>query len=499
MGIPIEDMNYQKIGDGRSPLTKLHDWVVVGLRHRRLATITFVGVLLGAAVGAFLLPPHYQTNIKILVKHERLDPLVSADMSNTMPQNIAGVSESEVSSEVELIKSRDLMEKVVTTCGLQNAMSRFWPYPKDPQKRIATAVRRFQSALKVEVLPKTSLISLSYEATNPQQAAQVLNTLVNLYMEKHMSVHQPAGTFEFFQTQTHQYEQGLARAESSLVNFRKEQGVVSPEQEKVATLEKLSEFRAQLTQTQAAIAETLQRKRVLESQSSTLPSRMTTEMRLSDNPQLMGQLKSTLLSLELKRTELLQKYEPTYRLVQEVDTELEQTRAAIQTAEKSQLREETTDRNPTYAWVDSELARARSELAAEQARAQSLTRTLRDYADRASELDRKGAAEQDLLRDKKAQEDNYLLYQRKQEEARISNALDRSRIGNVAVAEAAVVPVLPSRSRMLILLAGLFAAVAVSTISLGVAEYLNPSFRTAEDVQELLQLPVFASMLTDDN
>jgi len=175
-----------------------------------------------------------------------------------------------------------------------------------------------------------------------------------------------------------------------------------------------------------------------------------------------------------------------------------QTRAAIETAEKSQLRDESSNRNPTYEWVDSELAKARSELAAEQARAQALTRTLRTYEEQASELDGQSATEQDLLRDKKAQEDNYLLYRRKQEEARISNALDRSRIVNVAVAEAAVVPVLPIRSRLLILLAGVFVAIMVSVISLGAAEYLNPSFRTPEDIQDKLQLPVLASVVTND-
>ena len=493
----MNDLYYPKT-DTRLPLTKLHDWATVGLRHRRLAVMSFVGVLVGAAVGAFLLPPRYQTNIKILVKHERLDPLVSADVSSTMPQNLVGVSESEVNSEVELIKSHDLLEKVVTTCGLQNSGSYFPFFRSSPRKMIATAVRKLQTDLKVEVLAKTSLISVTYDATNPQQAAQVLNTLVNLYMEKHMAVHQPAGTFEFFQKQTQQFEQGLAEAESRLVKFRKEQGVVSPEQEKMSTLEKLSEFRAQLTQTQALISETQQRTRVLESQAGSLPARMTTEIRASDNPQLMGQLKVTLLNLELKRTELLQKFEPTYRLVKELDTQLVQTRAAIETAEKSQLREESSNRNPTYEWVDSELAKARSELAAEQARAQALTRTLRTYEEQASELDGKSATEQDLLRDKKAQEDNYLLYRRKQEEARISNALDRSRIVNVAVAEAAVVPVLPIRSRLLILLAGVFAAIMVSVISLGAAEYLNPSFRTPEDIQDKLQLPVLASVVTND-
>jgi uncharacterized protein involved in exopolysaccharide biosynthesis len=493
----MEDVNHRKT-DARPPLTKLHDWVTVGLRHRRLAVISFVGVLLGAILGAFLLPPRYQARIKILVKHERLDPLVSAYSASSLPQNTVSVSDTEVNSEIELIKSRDLLEKVVTACGLQNTVTHFWPNPSrlggDPQKKLATAVRNLQAALKVELLPKTDLISVTYDAASPQQAAPVLNTLVNLYMEKHMAVHQPAGTFEFFQKQTQQYEQGLAQAEFRLVEFRRKLGVVSPEQEKVATLQKLSEFQAELKQTQAAIAESEQRRQALEVQARTLPSRMTTEMRVSDNPQLMGQLKFTLLNLELKRTELLQKFEPTYRLVKEVDTQLEQTQAAIQAAEKSQLHDETTNRNPTYEWVDSELAKASSELAAEQARAEALSRTLRSYEQQAGALDQKQAVEQDLLRDKKAQEENYLLYQRKQEEARISNALNQSRIVNVTVAEAAAVPVLPSRSRAFTLLAGLLAAIAASVVAVAAGEYLNPSFRTLDDVQESLDVPVLASV-----
>src|SRR6202023_155115 len=200
----------------------------------------------------------------------------------------------ELNSEIELIKSRDLLEKVVLACGLETTATRFWPHAPggapDPKQ---------------------------LEAAHPNQAAQVLNTLVSLYMEKHMAVHQPAGTFEFFQKQTQQYAQGLAQAESHLVEFSRTQGVVSPEQQKVATLQKLSEFQAELKQTQASISETVERIHNLETQSRILPSRMTTAVRMSDNPQLMGQLKSTLLSLELKRTELLEKFEPTYRLVLE--------------------------------------------------------------------------------------------------------------------------------------------------------------------------------------
>jgi uncharacterized protein involved in exopolysaccharide biosynthesis len=482
----------------RAPLTKLQDGLTVGFRHRRVATLSFLGVFLGAVVGTILLPSRYQANTKILVKHERMDPLVSADSSSPMPQSLEGVTDVEVNSEVELIRSPDLLAKVVTTCGLEKMpagfLSPLWGRHKDPQKALAAAVRTLRNDLKVEALPKTNLISVTYEATRPQLAAQVLQKLVDLYMEKHLEVHQPAGTFEFFQKQTEQYERGLWEAESRLIDFRQAQGVVAPTQEKMATLEKISEFRAELKQTQAAIAETEKRTQVLGAQAGSVPTRMTTERRLSDNPQLMGQLKATLLNLELKRTELLQKFEPTYRLVKEVDTEIEQTRAAIEAAEKSQLREETTDRNPTYGWVDSELAKARSELAAQQARAEVLTRTLSSYEQQASALDRKEAVEQDLLREKKAQEDNYLLYQRKQEEARISNALDRSRILNVSVAAPAEVPDLPSRSRLFTLLMGLLAAMTAGVATAALAEYLNPSLRNAVEVMEFLDVPVLASI-----
>jgi uncharacterized protein involved in exopolysaccharide biosynthesis len=492
----MEDMSYRRT-DARPPLTKLSDWIRIGLRHRRWVALSFLGVFFGAALLALLVPPSYQANTKILVKRDRLDPLVSADSSSPMPQIATDVTDMEMNSEVELIKSRDLLEKVVVACGLENTGARYGPYGSrrtgDP-KMLAAAVRDLQAAMKVELVAKTSLISVTYDAANPRQAAQVLNTLVSLYLEKHMAVHQPAGTFEFFQKQTQQYAKSLAQAESHLVEFSRTQGVVSPEQQKVATLQKLSEFQAELKQTQASISETVERIQNLEAQSKSLPSRMTTSVRMSDNPQLIGQLKSTLLNLELKRTELLEKFEPTYRLVQEADTQVAQTRAAIEAAEKSQLREETTDRNPIYEWVDSELAKARSDLAAGQARAEALSRSVRSYEEQARNLDQNEVVEQGLLRDQKAQEANYLLYQRKQEEARISNALDSSRIVNVAVAEEAAVPAVPSRSRPSALLAGLLAAIAASIAAAVAAERLNPSLRTTDDVKAFLDVPVLASV-----
>ena len=484
----MEDISKSR-NDGPS-LTGIRDWLGVGVRHRRWVALSFLGVLAGVLLYLAVIPPRYASNTKILVKRERADLLVTADPSGAEQQVPAAVTETDLNSEVELIKSQDLLEAVVRKFGLQNASGG----SDDPQRALAGAVRNLENALKIEPLAKTSLISITYEDTDPQRSAQVLNTLVDLYMEKHLAVHSPAGTLDFFREQAGQYQQGLRAAESRLSAFSQEEGVVSPEQQKTETLQRLAEFQAELKQTQASIAETEQRISSLQGQTATLSSRMTTQIRTADNPELMEQLKSTLLNLQLKRTELLQKFEPSYRLVQEADTEIKQTQAAIDAADKSKLLDETTDQNPIYEWVNSELVKTHSELAAEQGRAESLSRSIRSYEEKAADLDQKQIVEAGLVRDKNMEEANYVLYQRKQEEARISDALDRNRIVNVAVTQAPEVPAAPSRSRLATLLVGLLAALAVSAGAAVTAEYLSPSLKNSEDVKEFLDLPVLGSV-----
>ncbi len=69
-------------------------------------------------------------------------------------------------------------------------------------------------------------------------------------------------------------------------------------------------------------------------------------VRSGDNPFLMQQLKTTLLNLELKRTELLEKFEPDYRPVQELQAQIDETVDTITKAEKSPDREENDRPQP---------------------------------------------------------------------------------------------------------------------------------------------------------
>jgi uncharacterized protein involved in exopolysaccharide biosynthesis len=221
---------------------------------------------------------------------------------------------------------------------------------------------------------------------------------------------------------------------------------------------------------------------------------LTTQATAIDDAQVLQGLKATLMTLELKRTELLTKYQPTYPLVQEVDKQLTETRTSIASEESKPLRAETTDRNPTYAWISEELAKAKADESSLRARAAAIQVIVAKYQANAHDLDQKGILQQDLLRKVKTEEENYLLYQHKREDARMTDALDRTRILNVAVADQPTMPALPSNSRWGVLLLGMLLATGVSIGMAFTLEYTNPSFRTPSEVFSELNIPVLAAV-----
>lgn len=483
----------ERQSDERQSVT-LRDLLSVGFRQKRLIINTFLGVFSLVILLAAILPRKYQSEMKILVRHERADNMVTPDREQPM-QLRTDVSDGELQSEAELLKSRDLLTKVVVTCELEKSGDH--SRSNRDEEQISHAVVKLANDLKVEPIKLTNLISVKYSSRDPQLAAHALNTLASLYLEKHLAVHRAPGEFEFFHQQAEQYRKALADEEAKLTNFSKEQGVVNPALEKDISVRKLADVEGDLKTTQANIAETKQRIRKLKAQLGTLPSRETAQVRTSDNPQLMERMKSTLLDLELKRTDLLTKFEPTYRPVQEVEQQIAQTKAAIAAAEKAPLRDETTDRDPTYETLRAELAKSQTDLASLEARATATTSLVRSYQAESQQLDKKERLHQDMVRAAKAEEDNYMLYLHKQEEARISDALDRQRISNVIVAEPAVVPVLPQPRWLLALLLGALVAALSSVVLAFAVDYWDPSLRTPEEVESLLGTPVVAAIPRD--
>ena len=109
-------------------------------------------------------------------------------------------------------------------------------------------------------------------------------------------------------------------------------------------------------------------------------------------------------------------------------------------------------------------------------------------------LDLKALKQAALVRDAKVNEENYLLYVTKREQERTSDALDEKRIANVAIAVPAETPVLPAHNPFPIMFAGFFIA-ALGAIVLGyLMDFMDPSFRTPEELENALKVTVLAAV-----
>jgi uncharacterized protein involved in exopolysaccharide biosynthesis len=502
----MQEHNLELIKGTSLPSHTVRDWVAPFFRRRRFMGLSFVLVFGIAALVSWMIPARYQAEVKILVNRERADTLVNPD-PNT-PAATASLTEEDLNSEVELLKSRDLLGQVVVACGLNAPGNRSFlrsiatfvegrsgkPISEE-QRRTLEAVRTLEKNLSVEPLKKTKLIVISYESTDPDLPAKVLQTLVRLYLEKHVAVHRVPGAVAFFQNQTEQYRRQLLDAQHRAAGFGGRDGVVAAAMEKEITVRKLNDFDGELQKTRAVIAETEQRIVALQALEASTPDRLTTQVRTLDSPILLQQLKSTLLNLELKRSELLSKFTPDYRLVQDIDVQIAQTRQALENEQSHPLHEQTTDRDATHEWIRSELAKARAERDGLRAQAKTTAETLTTYRSRARQLNQSEIVQEDLIRAAKLAEDNFLLYSRKQEEARIQDALDQRRIINVSVAEEATVPALPASSHRVlgVALGGLLACLV--SLGLGYAlDYTDSTFRTPQEVELFLNAQVLAAL-----
>src|SRR5258706_13954065 len=81
------------------------DVVAIGFRHQRVMVLCFVGVVLGVGLSAMLLPSKYRAETKLLVKRERVDPVITPEQNAPMVFHDT-VGEEEINSEEELIQSQ---------------------------------------------------------------------------------------------------------------------------------------------------------------------------------------------------------------------------------------------------------------------------------------------------------------------------------------------------------------------------------------------------------
>jgi uncharacterized protein involved in exopolysaccharide biosynthesis len=435
-----------------------------------------------------LLSARYESHFKVLLRRGRFDPVASAGPASAMDVSPLVISEEELNSEVELLRDEDLLKQVVVMAGLIPADTP--ASAREPE--IEHIARKVGRRMDVEALKKSNLIQVSYKDSDPQRGARIMTALSTAYMNKHTNLQRPSGEIQFFDRQTEESAKRLHQSEAEIVNFTRASGVVAAAMERDITLQKLGEADAVNRQIDQDRVETERSIASLKEQVKAFPSRSVTLKRWTDNPELLEKLKTHLLELQLQRTDLLTRFQPSYRPVQEIEQEIEQEKTSIAAEALTPVRDETTDKDPNYEWARIELEKAEVHLQGLRAKENDASAQVSSLRASAQQLQGSSIDQQDLIRNAKADEDAYLLYRHKREEARIGDALDAQRILNVAIVEPPAAPALPSHSVAFyfVLAFGLSTMFAIGAAF--TSEYFDPTVRTPSEAQRLLEVPVLA-------
>src|SRR5881394_3797079 len=206
-----------------TPPPTLRELAAILFRQSKYVIGAFTFVLLATLLYA-LLSPRYEAHLKVLLRRERSDPVVSAQPTSLADFPRPAISEEELNTEVELLRDEALLRQVVAQCGLASPGS----VVAGRRESVERAVRKLAQALTVLPLRKSNLIDVRYQASDAQVAASVLSALSTLYLRKHIELQRPSGEVQFFEKQTAEYEIRLQKSESELVRFTRDRGVASP-------------------------------------------------------------------------------------------------------------------------------------------------------------------------------------------------------------------------------------------------------------------------------
>ncbi len=466
------------------------DLLVAVFRHKVLILLTLVTTASAVAFFAWYTPDMYESRMKILVRNARSEAPLSAGAERSPDRT--EVSEEQITSEIELLKSRDLLDLVVRKHNLARPEKAGKPVTEHDVER---AIIKLERELHASPVKKANIIEVSYGSENPETAAGVLKTLSDAYLDKHLKLHRPPGAYDFFRNQAEQHEQNLRDAETKLSQFQLENQTVDIAKQKELIVTRLVDAEAKLKDLEGSVDEGNRRIATLEKQLAGMDRRVTTQSRVIPNQYSAERLNTMLVELRNKRVQLLTKFQSDDRVVKEVDEQIAMTAEALARATESTAVEQASDINPLRQAFEADLSRARIDQAGRLALRKSLGEQVAGYQLQMQKLEQATTVQGDLSRQVKKTEETYQLYAKKQEELRISEALDEQKISNVSIAEAPVVPRSPSnKNRITAMLIVLGLGLGLGFGSAFVAEVMRDTFHTPRELENFTDVQVLATI-----
>jgi len=459
-------------------------------RRKGLIFSAFLILFLSILIPVLLIPRDYVATSRVMIKPSRAYLNLSPGNSQQLRVN---PSPETLNSEIQIIRSREVMERVIKELPFPDGNHGTAQAAKN-EIDIRTAGSRLRGKVKATPVRLSNLIQIRLESPDPEWAVNVVNKVADYYLDQHLKVHKTPGVEEFYDEQERKLRLELTKAETTIEEFQKREGVIDVEKELSSTLQRLANAETNLQNTESSLRETTEKLHILAAQLKQQRENVRAGRTTPTNP-VIAKIQDRLVQLELERDSLLQRYTEKNRMVMDREKEIAELKNRLKTELQNVMGGDAVSLSGIHDRLLQSYLVARAELKALEARRNSLSRAVAALSSKAAELRGKSYRSDRLQQDVNATKAALALYRQKGEEARISEAMDEQRLGNVSVFEKAALP-LP-RAGFDPKVIGFIAFIICLGLAVGLAftiEFFNTAVRNEFDVEEELGLPVLASI-----
>ena len=467
--------------------------------------VLFVSIVLAVVVvtGVYLIfaTPIYEASVTI-----KVDPTSQSSVGDLFSSSLTGSSGSNISTEVELIKSRTNIEEIIEVLGLvdrvysEETKARLLSEGYSDRDLVASLTRSISSMITVSPVKDTRIVRVSVQNKDPVLARDIANTLAEVYNTKlaELSKRDLTRKREFIEAQIPLLESDLNEATDKIKQFKEETGIYVLDKHADQLFQMLSNYDKQHNELMISAEE---KKAEIETYQSMLDDFDSTDSKsikalwvqtsesFSVNPVLTS-LRQSLATLQVELASLEEQYPKTDPRVRSKITEISKTESLI--AEQIQnefiVSGQGMTLNPAYQQIITGVISSEAGFQILQASIQAVG-LLRDQYQ--SELRNLPAKEQQLLdleRQIAVKESLYTLLLERLEEAKISEA---AVVGNAAIVDPATVPQSPVKpNKKLSLAIGGVLGIFLGMLMVFLAEYLDKTLKTEEEIERFSRQPI---------
>jgi succinoglycan biosynthesis transport protein ExoP len=456
-------------------------WKVVWRRKWLVGLFVLITTL--ATVGvSFLMTPIYEASATLHLKEQK-PSLLGGDF---LGSGVTGLStREEINTQVEILKSRSVLEKVIKDLDL---IEKFEVEKELPEaERFQLALDKLRADISVRPVANTRLIRVTLSSKDPELARDMANTISSAFIERDVESKrgEANSVLAFVSGQVDEVSERLMTAEEDLLRFKEAEGISILSEEarlKVGLLAQLEssfqEVKVERDVLNARIAAVLSQMGPAVSAESPLAD-------ASTNP-AVRRIQDRLAEAQMELARLEGQPSLDSQRITEIKAQIESLKSEIQIEIESIL---TSGGSPAVSsGLQMRLAEYESQNIVLAAREDALGNLINVHE---REINKLPAREISLVRLERARRINDELYaalMRAKNEAQIEAA---SQIANIDVVDSAVTPLKPVRPRktdngIIALVVSLLLGVVLAFF----LEYLDNTVKTEDEVRKLLGIPI---------